>query len=211
MLALTLGLGTVLQRNPIIVMAMIVFVVVLGLILHVSWEAVNINTRSDAIMAPSTQWSEVAIRRGGCRGIGCRGGSSFRGGSRSRSGGSSSGNVSGRGNGILDSNSNGSNSNNNNGSNSNNRNRDDSDRDRNRNDGNDSTSNPSLGVDCSTGVRNVPVVPFSRGDGDGDGIACEDDSLLSAGGPNAGPVPVMPNGSCPRELPVKRDGACYSA
>ncbi len=30
----------------------------------------------------------------------------------------------------------------------------------------------STGADCSTGVRNVPVVPGSKGDGDGDGIAC---------------------------------------
>lgn len=29
------------------------------------------------------------------------------------------------------------------------------------------------GVNCSTGVRDVPVVPGSKGDGDGDGIACE--------------------------------------
>ena|SRR5215208_4958855 len=32
---------------------------------------------------------------------------------------------------------------------------------------------PSSGADCSTGVSNVPVVPGSKGDGDGDGIACE--------------------------------------
>ncbi len=31
----------------------------------------------------------------------------------------------------------------------------------------------SAGADCSTGVRNVPVVPGSEGDRDGDGIACE--------------------------------------
>lgn len=51
-----------------------------------------------------------------------------------------------------------------------------------RNDGNDSTSSPNLGVDCSTGVRNVPVVPYSSGDGDGDGIACEDVGLTRFGG-----------------------------
>ncbi len=32
---------------------------------------------------------------------------------------------------------------------------------------------PSAGVDCSTGVKNVPVVPGSKGDKDGDGKACE--------------------------------------
>lgn len=35
-------------------------------------------------------------------------------------------------------------------------------------------------------------------------------TLMNAGGPTTGPVPMMPNGSCPQELPVKRDGACYS-
>src|SRR5918995_964996 len=34
-------------------------------------------------------------------------------------------------------------------------------------------SSPSTGADCSTGVRNVPVPPGSKGDRDGDGIACE--------------------------------------
>ncbi len=79
----------------------------------------------------------------------------------------------------------------------------------NRNDGNGSISSSNLGVDCSTGVRNVPVVPFSSGDGDGDGIACEED-LLNAGGSTTGPVPLMPDGSCPREYSTIRDGVCYS-
>ena len=35
------------------------------------------------------------------------------------------------------------------------------------------TAPAATGADCSTGVHNVPVVPGSRGDGDGDGIACE--------------------------------------
>ena len=32
--------------------------------------------------------------------------------------------------------------------------------------------------------------------------------LLSAGGPTTGPVPLMPNGGCPKEFPVKQDDAC---
>jgi micrococcal nuclease len=32
---------------------------------------------------------------------------------------------------------------------------------------------PSSGADCSTGVKDVPVVPGSKGDRDSDGIACE--------------------------------------
>ena len=66
-------------------------------------------------------------------------------------------------------------------------------------------------------------------DQDGNGIPCEDanlpdgssssqngpqnsgqqDDLLSAGGPALGPIPVMPGGRCPKQYPVKRDGACY--
>jgi len=34
-------------------------------------------------------------------------------------------------------------------------------------------------------------------------------NLLEAGGPSSGPVPLMSNGSCPREFPTMRDGACY--
>ena len=80
-----------------------------------------------------------------------------------------------------------------------------------RSDGNDSSSIPNLGVNCSTpGVSNIPVVPFSTGDGDGDGIACEDGTLPSAGGPTTGPVPFMPNGGCPVEFPDKQPRGCYS-
>jgi hypothetical protein len=34
-------------------------------------------------------------------------------------------------------------------------------------------------------------------------------SLLEAGGPTSGPVPLMPDGGCPREFPAMRDGVCY--
>ena len=34
-------------------------------------------------------------------------------------------------------------------------------------------------------------------------------NLLEAGGPTSGPVPLMPDGGCPREFPTKRDGLCY--
>jgi hypothetical protein len=32
---------------------------------------------------------------------------------------------------------------------------------------------------------------------------------MEAGGPTAGPVPVMPGGGCPDEYPARRHGACY--
>jgi hypothetical protein len=32
---------------------------------------------------------------------------------------------------------------------------------------------------------------------------------LEAGGPAAGPTPVMPDGGCPKEYPVEEEGGCY--
>ena len=34
-------------------------------------------------------------------------------------------------------------------------------------------------------------------------------NLFEAGGPSSGPAPLMPDGSCPREFPTRREGACY--
>ncbi len=36
------------------------------------------------------------------------------------------------------------------------------------------------------------------------------DPLMDAGGPTAGPVPLMPGGGCPAEYPVRRHDACYA-
>jgi hypothetical protein len=36
-------------------------------------------------------------------------------------------------------------------------------------------------------------------------------TLMSAGGPMSGPVPPMLDGSCPKEFPALRNGACYSS
>jgi len=38
-----------------------------------------------------------------------------------------------------------------------------------------------------------------------------DGTLMNAGGPSEGPMPLMPDGECPREFPAMREGACYSA
>ena len=32
---------------------------------------------------------------------------------------------------------------------------------------------------------------------------------FNTGGPSDGPVPVMPNGGCPKEFPVEHEHACY--
>jgi hypothetical protein len=34
-------------------------------------------------------------------------------------------------------------------------------------------------------------------------------NLLEAGGPTSGPLPLMPDGGCPREFPKMREGLCY--
>lgn len=34
-------------------------------------------------------------------------------------------------------------------------------------------------------------------------------TLMEAGGPTTGPAPRMPDGSCPKEFPQERSGACY--
>lgn len=57
-------------------------------------------------------------------------------------------------------------------------------------------------------------------DSDVNGIACDEgdffsnqnseDNLLRAGGPDDGPLPLMPGGGCPREYPLELSGACYS-
>ncbi len=51
------------------------------------------------------------------------------------------------------------------------------------------------------------------------GLACDEgdffnnqaqgDNLLQAGGPAEGPLPLMPDGGCPKEFPVQKDEGCY--
>jgi hypothetical protein len=37
----------------------------------------------------------------------------------------------------------------------------------------------------------------------------EGENLFDSGGPADGPAPLMPDGGCPAEFPVKKDGACH--
>ncbi|MCA1715754.1 MAG: hypothetical protein LC781_02465 [Actinobacteria bacterium] len=60
-------------------------------------------------------------------------------------------------------------------------------------------------------------------DSDINGTACDEgvfffggqnnsaQSLLEAGGPGDGPVPLMPGAGCPKEFPLQKGNACYSA
>lgn len=57
----------------------------------------------------------------------------------------------------------------------------------------------------SDGEPGVPCESLPRRGGSG-----ASPPLLNAGGPEAGPVPTMPDGACPEEYPEQRAGACYS-
>jgi hypothetical protein len=56
-------------------------------------------------------------------------------------------------------------------------------------------------------------------DSDINGVACDEEdffgarntrqNLLEAGGPEDGPVPLMPGGGCPEEFPLQRGESCY--
>lgn len=37
----------------------------------------------------------------------------------------------------------------------------------------------------------------------------QDTRLLEAGGPENGPIPLMPDGTCPKEYPIQRGTACH--
>jgi len=58
----------------------------------------------------------------------------------------------------------------------------------------------------STGQDREPGPQSRSADEDeSDGL----DELLEAGGPEEGPVPMMPGGGCPTEFPIKQGNACY--
>ena len=56
---------------------------------------------------------------------------------------------------------------------------------------------------------NPPMQPAREQPADRSPIDEGPDELLDAGGPQSGPFPLMPDGTCPEEFPVKRGGACY--
>jgi hypothetical protein len=159
----------------------------------------------------ATEWPNAAFQRGGCRGKGCRGGRYSSGGGGDISDAEASKIASDldlAAPNEIDTSIPGSNEPTSDNRDPNNQNNSDPNRNdnsnSNRNDGNDSTSTSTPGEACSTGVRNVPVVPYSSGDG----IACESD-LLSSGGPPLGPAPPMTRGECPKEFPAERGKGCY--
>jgi hypothetical protein len=65
---------------------------------------------------------------------------------------------------------------------------------------------PSVDGGQSAGAGSLSPRPSPYG---GSQLQNRDGNLLDAGGPSSGPVPLMPDGGCPREFPTMRDGACY--
>jgi hypothetical protein len=61
------------------------------------------------------------------------------------------------------------------------------------------TSSPSPGTTTDSG--NAAQDQYQKDTGKG--------QLMDAGGPANGPVPLMPDGSCPLGFPVKQNGLCY--
>jgi hypothetical protein len=68
------------------------------------------------------------------------------------------------------------------------------------------TTSTSLPAESSASA--TPSTP-SRPPRDSTLDAGPDTDLFESGGPRSGPLPLMPDGGCPREFPVKTNGACY--
>ena len=68
----------------------------------------------------------------------------------------------------------------------------------------------SAGGGQSASAGSPPPQPSPRPAVDGGSqLLNRDGNLLEAGGPSSGPLPLMPDGGCPREFPTMRDGLCY--
>jgi hypothetical protein len=68
----------------------------------------------------------------------------------------------------------------------------------------------SAGGGQSASAGSLPPQPSPRPAVDGGSqLLNRDGNLLEAGGPSSGPLPLMPDGGCPREFPTMRDGLCY--
>jgi hypothetical protein len=65
------------------------------------------------------------------------------------------------------------------------------------------------GQAASAGSTAGSAAPQPSIDGGSSQVLDRYGSLLEAGGPTSGPVPLMPDGGCPREFPTMRHGACY--
>ena len=73
-------------------------------------------------------------------------------------------------------------------------------------DGGSRTTSTSVPPDSSASAP--PSTP-ARAPRDSTLDAGPDTDLFESGGPQSGPLPLMPDGGCPKEFPVKTNGACY--
>jgi hypothetical protein len=64
-------------------------------------------------------------------------------------------------------------------------------------------SSPSPGTTTQSSTSSSSPSPSSKPRPQGDR------NLVDAGGPTKGPVPLMPDGSCPPEFPTKHKNLCY--
>src|SRR5919199_1938794 len=72
------------------------------------------------------------------------------------------------------------------------------------------TSSASPAATSSTPPTTTSTSSASPGASSGSATSSQDNgNLFNAGGPETGPVPLMPDGGCPEEYPVKQGGACY--
>jgi hypothetical protein len=71
-----------------------------------------------------------------------------------------------------------------------------------------SRTTTSTSVPADTSASAPPSTP-SRAPRDSTLDAGPDTDLFESGGPQSGPLPLMPDGGCPKEFPVKTNGACH--
>jgi hypothetical protein len=70
------------------------------------------------------------------------------------------------------------------------------------------TSSTSSASPASTTISSPP--PTSSASSSAAKQQYEEEILFDSGGSTVGQVPLMPDGSCPVEFPVKTNGACHS-
>jgi hypothetical protein len=70
--------------------------------------------------------------------------------------------------------------------------------------GSRTTTSTSVSADSS-----APPSTRARSPRDSTLNAGPDTDLFESGGPQSGPLPLMPDGGCPKEFPVKKNGACF--
>jgi hypothetical protein len=74
--------------------------------------------------------------------------------------------------------------------------------------GSSSPSSPSPNSDASP-TSDASASPQADEQDDQSNKRRQDDNLMKSGGPHDGPVPLMPDASCPAEFPTRQNGLCH--